>query len=300
MSTSPEPSHPGVLAELRPAARFLSLARPAAVSPHDIVAALAELRTGPDLLVALGPRLLADLGVRVHGLEPFPDLAAEGSTVAVPTTPLDLWIRVMGDDPGEALHRGRAVRAALPPALEVLDATDGFVHRGGRDLTGYEDGTENPDADTAPSVALATGRGPGFDGGSVVAVQRWVHDLPAFHAMDRTAQDHAIGRARDSNEELEDAPPSAHVQRTAQEDFDPEAFVWRRSMPWSDPRGAGLVFVAFAGSAAPFLAQMRRMVGLDDGIVDALFRFSRPVTGALAWCPPTRAGRLDLRALSAP
>jgi hypothetical protein len=39
--------------------------------------------------------------------------------------------------------------------------------------------------------------------------------------------------------------------------------------------------------------------GLDDGITDALFRISKPVSGAYFWCPPVRVGaqglRLDLR-----
>ena len=55
--------------------------------------------------------------------------------------------------------------------------------------------------------------------------------------------------------------------------------------------------MAFAASLDPFDAILRRMVGLDDGVVDALFRFTRPVTGATFWCPPLRDGRLDLRAL---
>jgi len=42
---------------------------------------------------------------------------------------------------------------------------------------------------------------------------------------------------------------------------------------------------------------MRRMAGHDDGIVDAMFKISRPVTGAYFWCPPMRDGRLDLRRL---
>ena len=42
---------------------------------------------------------------------------------------------------------------------------------------------------------------------------------------------------------------------------------------------------------------MRHMLGLDDGIVDALFGISRPVTGANFWCPPMRHGQLDLRQL---
>jgi len=55
--------------------------------------------------------------------------------------------------------------------------------------------------------------------------------------------------------------------------------------------------VAFGHSLDAFEAQLRRMVGLDDGITDALFRFSRPVTGSYFWCPPVRDGRLDLSAI---
>lgn len=39
------------------------------------------------------------------------------------------------------------------------------------------------------------------------------------------------------------------------------------------------------------------MAGEKDGIADALFRFTRPLTGACFWCPPVAGGRLDLRAL---
>jgi putative iron-dependent peroxidase len=39
------------------------------------------------------------------------------------------------------------------------------------------------------------------------------------------------------------------------------------------------------------------MVGAEDGVADALFRFTRPVSGAYFWCPPMKDGRLDLSAL---
>ena len=68
-------------------------------------------------------------------------------------------------------------------------------------------------------------------------------------------------------------------------------------MPWSDALRCGLVFVAFGHSFDAFEAQWRRMCGLEDGIVDALFRFTRPIGGAYFWCPPMHGGRLDLRAL---
>lgn len=57
------------------------------------------------------------------------------------------------------------------------------------------------------------------------------------------------------------------------------------------------MFSAFGCSFNAFEAQMRRMLGMDDGINDALFAFSRPLTGSYFWCPPVKEGRLDLRVL---
>ena len=177
---------------------------------------------------------------------------------------------------------------------EVLDA---FRHGAGDDLTGYEDGTENPEGEKAVEAAIVGGRGDALDGSSFVAVQQWVHDLERFDAMPAEEQDHTIGRRRSDNEEIEEAPPSAHVKRTAQEEFDPEAFVLRRSMPWADDSWEGLVFVSFGKSVDAFEALLNRMVGIDDGVTDALFRFTRPVTGSYFWCPPLKNGRLNLDAL---
>jgi putative iron-dependent peroxidase len=71
-------------------------------------------------------------------------------------------------------------------------------------------------------------------------------------------------------------------------------------MPWAaggPSLSGGLVFVAFGASLAPFNAQLARMSGAEDGTVDALFRFTRPLDGACYWCPPMQDGRLDLRAI---
>lgn len=175
----------------------------------------------------------------------------------------------------------------MAPAFRLVETWDGF-NGSGRDLSGYEDGTENPEGEEAVAAAIAA------DGSSLVAVQRWEHNFNRFEAMQPEERDHCIGRRRSDNEELDDAPESAHVKRTAQESFDPEAFVVRRSMPWADASAAGLMFVAFGHSLDAFEAQMRRMVGLDDGIVDALFRFTRPLSGAYFWCPPIKGGKLQL------
>jgi putative iron-dependent peroxidase len=54
-------------------------------------------------------------------------------------------------------------------------------------------------------------------------------------------------------------------------------------MPWADERRAGLVFVAFGKSFDAFEALLGRMVGVEDGIPDALFKISRPVSGGYFW-----------------
>ena len=130
-----------------------------------------------------------------------------------------------------------------------------------------------------------------------MAVQRWVHDLDAFEDESTAERDRIIGRRLSDNEEMDDAPQSAHVKRSAQESFDPEAFMVRRSMPFVGEHEEGLLFVAYGESLDRYESVMRRMLGLDDGIVDALFRFSHPTDGGYYFCPPLRDGKLDLRAV---
>jgi porphyrinogen peroxidase len=133
-----------------------------------------------------------------------------------------------------------------------------------------------------------------MDGSSFVAVQQWSHDFNAFDAMNEKEQDDAIGRHVKDNEEFDEAPESAHVKRSAQEQFDPEAFMLRRSMPWVDGMDSGLMFVAFGHSFHAFETIMDHMIGKNDNIVDALFEFSKPINGAYLWCPPVKNGKLDL------
>jgi putative iron-dependent peroxidase len=285
----------GILAPVPRAARYLAFSVTKPRHVRDALSSLASIADGDEVVVGIGARLAGQLGVTMPGLRPFPLL--RGAKVNVPATPMALWCWLRGDDSGMVLHRSRAVEASVADAFKVGSVVDGFRHREGRDLTGYVDGTENPKGAKAQHAALVSGKGPGLDGSSFVAVQQWLHNFPAFEAMSTRDQDNAIGRRRRDNVELDNAPDSAHVKRTAQESFDPEAFVVRRSMPWMDGPRAGLMFKAFGASFDAFEAQLRRMVGLDDGVIDAMFRFTRPLTGAYYWCPPVKRSKLDLSRL---
>lgn len=291
-------AQPGILQPVPSQARYLffSLAQPQALRPA--LARLAGVADGDRVVAMLGASAVSALGARVPGLRDMPDLS--GSAAAVPATPTALCCWLRGDDRGELVRLTHSLEQCLAPALHPDRVIDAFRHgRGpnghGRDLTGYEDGTENPQGAAAEAAALVRGAGAGLDGGSMAVVQQWVHDFDAFERLGQPGQDLAMGRRRSDNEELADAPDSAHVKRTAQESFEPEAFVLRRSMPWALAHKAGLMYVAFGHSFDAFEAQMRRMAGHEDGITDALYTFSKPVNGAYFWCPPLRAGGLDLR-----
>jgi putative iron-dependent peroxidase len=282
---------PAILDDIPQQARYLYYNLNTTASPRAALEKLARYAAGRDMVVGFGKSLLAQLGLDVPGMHDMP--AFTGGNINVPNDSHALWCWLRGTDRGVLLHQVREVNAQLGEAFSLVRNIDAFKYDASRDLTGYEDGTENPQDQAAMDAALMQSEDPRFNGGSFVAVQQWLHDLDAFEAMDKAAQDNIVGRERISNEEMEDAPEAAHVKRTAQEDFSPEAFVLRRSMPWCGDNGEGLVFVAFGKSFYAFETLLRHMLGNDDGITDNLFRISKPVHGAYFWCPPVHNGILQ-------
>lgn len=288
---------PGILATpVPPHARHMFFALESAAELPAALDKLQQRVDGKSAVVGFGESLVKALEGNIKGLRVFPALTGVG--VDNPSTQHALWCWLHGTDRGELLNRSKAFEAALAPALRLVQVIEGFRHRDGHDLTGYEDGTENPRDEAAVAAALVSDGADGTVGGSFAAIQQWQHDLKRFHAMPSHETDDIMGRRLSDNEEIDDAPISAHVKRTAQESFAPEAFVVRRSMPWIEDERAGLMFLAFGFSLDAFEVQLRRMSGLEDGITDGLYRISRPITGGYYWCPPLQDGRLDLRALN--
>lgn len=285
----------GILANVPSVARYLTFQQYDASQIQTCLKKLCAIADGEKIVLGLGKSLLLKLDLAHPHLPNFPAYTSAG--INIPSTPTDLWLWLRGAERGELLLLSQQIIDTLQAAFDCTAIVDAFCHLGGRDLTGYEDGTENPHDEAAIAAAFVADENPLLHGGSVVAVQQWLHHMPSFDKMSNEQQDNAIGRRKEDNEELDDAPESAHVKRTAQESFSPEAFVLRRSMAWSSGAQGGLMFVAFGHSSQAFAAQLRRMVGLEDGIQDALFQFTRPITGAYFWCPPVKDGRVQLAAL---
>jgi putative iron-dependent peroxidase len=286
---------PGILEPLPALARHLVLQLESGADPRSALLRLADQPWGSEAVMGLGPSAVSRLGSSVPGLREPPVLSGPG--VSVPVTPAALWLWLRGSDRGALFHRSRKLLALLSPSFRVQALHDTFLYDQKRDLTGYEDGTENPTGEAAAAAALVSDGVPGREGSSFAALQLWQHDLQRFESFSLDERDALMGRRRSDNEELEAAPITAHVKRAAQESFEPPAFLLRRSMPWLDGDAAGLLFLAFGHSLTPFEAILRRMVGAEDGAVDGLFQYSRPVSTAYFWCPPVRSGQLDLSAL---
>jgi putative iron-dependent peroxidase len=282
----------GILGPVPPAGRHLTFDLRWGSDPHKALSNL--VATAPaSCVIGLGLPLTQAIGQKVEGLRVFPALAGRG--VHTPSDQNALWIWLREQNPSACFDLSLKLHQVLDADFTLVEEVSTFVHREGRDLSGYEDGTENPKGDKAAEAAIvATGA---LQGSSFVAVQRWIHDLTRFQALDALERDQIIGRRMEDNQEIPDAPVSAHIRRSAQEDFDPPAFMVRRSMPWSEGGSHGLYFVAFGESLDRYERVLRRMVGLDDGVVDGLFAFTRPVSGGYFWCPPQQAGRISLAVL---
>ncbi len=281
---------PGVLAPVPKHARILQFS--VEKSESDLRGTLAKLAShadGDSIVVGLGLSLLQRLGASIQGMKPFPTHVSCG--VDVPATPQALCCWVRGDDPGHLMHASRRLCRLIEPSFRLHSIVDAFQFDTNRDLTGYEDGTENPTGDDSVNTV---------EGSTFMVVQPWEHDLDLFESLDTQSQDEIFGRSRETNEEMNDAPSSAHVKRTEQESFDPPAFLLRRSMPWVEGQRQGLLFLAFTNHLEAFEDQLTRMVGAEDGVVDGLFRYSTPIAGSYFWCPPMKDGRLllDLSARS--
>jgi porphyrinogen peroxidase len=295
MTAAPLPQ-PAILLPVAPVATALTFDLDPGADPRPGLAALRDEPSLRDGVLGVGQPLALALRARVEGLRGFPGL--DGPGVAFPSTQGALWVLLRGEARGDVLDRAFTVQRKLGPGWSLREEVDAFRYRGGRDLTGYEDGTENPKGDAAREAAVLAAGAEGVRGGSFVAVQRYLHDLPRFTSAAPADRDAVIGRRASDNEELPDAPGTAHVKRAAQEGFDPPAFMLRRSMPWGGVRAHGLYFVAFVESLDRFERVLRRMAGGDDGEVDGLLAFTRALSGAYYFCPPLADdGGVDLRAL---
>lgn len=205
----------------------------------------------------------------------------------------DLAIWIKDEDKGKIFHKATMFKNLLGNAFALQQSVSAYTFRQKFDLSGFEDGIENPAVDEIPQVVFADDGE--YKGSSFWVLQQWLHDFEWLNTSAQRTKEECIGRSLDDSEELDDLPKSAHIKKSAKENFTPEADLLRKSMPWSDDNlNGGLMFSCFSVSFRSFNLQMNSMLGIDDGIPDGVFKFSKIMNTNYLWCPAIVDGKLDL------
>ena len=132
----------GILAPAPRLGRYLNFSLRAGVEPRQELIDLVKIADGDNVVVGFGQPTALALGKTIANLRPFP--THFGAGLVLPSTSSALWCWLRGHDRGDLLHASNKIVEAVASAFSLDGVIDAFNHGGGKDLTGYEDGTENP------------------------------------------------------------------------------------------------------------------------------------------------------------
>ena len=279
---------PGIFALGTSSHAYLEFDIAAGVKPVAAVAVAAGLREprttmgGVNLVAGFRPELWASGGQSVPKESAGynePVVGSDGFTM--PATQHDMVMWLSGPSYDVVFDLSRAVVDALRDYATLAHEIVGWPYHHDRDLTGFIDGTENPSLIEATSVATIAPGEPG-EGGSILLLQQWEHDVSAWESLGVVAQEHAMGRRKSDSEELDPKPPASHVARN---DQDRLGKIFRRNVAYGDVHSHGTVFVGFCAQQRTLATMLEAMVGLDGGPRDELTLFTRALTGAYYFIP---------------
>ena len=245
-------------------------------------------------VVGIGHALWARLSPDAMPAELHPFIPVKGPVHAAPATPGDILLHIRAERVDLCFEFERLVLAALGDTARVVDAVSGFRYFDARDLLGFVDGTANPAGADIPRAALVGDEDPDFAGGSYIVVQKYLHDMAAWHAVPAGDQEAIIGRTKIDNVEIDDdaAPRKSHKSlATIVDEHGVEHDILRDNMPFGDPaQGAfGTYFIGYARRLWVIEKMLERMfVGDPPGRYDRLLDFSTAHTGATFFAPSRR------------
>ncbi|MEC7120038.1 MAG: Dyp-type peroxidase [Pseudomonadota bacterium] len=222
----------------------------------------------------------------LHELQPITTGA-----MPMPASPADVLVHIAAERADLCFALSQALLSGVEGQVQVLDERACFKYLDSRDLTGFIDGTENPQImeDRAETALLDSSHGV-FADGSLVFAQRFVHDLPKFNRLKVDAQEQVFGRSKLESFEMADEvkPKNAHIARVVVEDTQGEELeILRHSLPYGDGSGdQGLFFIAYSKDLDRIDLMLQRMHGaVGDGLHDRLLHFTTPVNGAYFFAP---------------
>jgi putative iron-dependent peroxidase len=296
----PNPQH-AILTNLTKYQWYTHMSRTENADLGVIKKALRDLRAaGSDVGVSVpvntcilfGPTLLADLTSEIpDDFQPYPGYESPDGKIAKATQEeLLLWIHSSDKDLcWEAQYN---FRTAVAGHMTVARETPAFIYRNSLDLTGFIDGTGNPEPEDQHDRGIIPDGQPGA-GGSFCIAQRWVHDLNYFNGLPLADQEALFGRTKADSTRLDVQPPRSHLSHvelrqgdTADASKPKRGEMVRRSTPYAFHDGTiGLYFMGFCREQAPLRERMEAIYGMNGQPRDALTDYSTPASGSYYFAP---------------
>jgi len=247
-----------------------------------------------NLVLGFGPTLLRDLTSDIpDDLQAYPGYTAvDGSEKTAKATQEELLIWVNHNEKDKCWKVQYDARIALEGHMKVARETPTFIYGNSLDLTGFIDGTGNPEVDQDRNVAIVPDGKPGA-GGSHIIAQRWVHDLKYFNSLPLKDQENVFGRTKADSTRLEVQVPTSHLShvelregQTADATKAKRDEITRRSTPYAFHDGTvGLYFIGFCKTQAPLRERMEAMYGMNGQVRDAITDYSTPASGSFYFAP---------------
>ncbi len=262
-----------------------------------IKSALTDLRRdceaqGVACCLMFGPTLLADLTNDIpEDFQPYPGYAsADGKEAKATQEELLVWVHSAHKD--RNWNTQYKFRTAVAGHMAVARETIAWVWDGSLDLTGFIDGTGNPEPERQRECAIISDGKPGA-GGAFSIAQRWVHDLKYFNGLSLADQENLFGRTKSDSTRLDKQVPTSHLSHvelrdgeTADASKSKRNEIVRRSTPYALHDGTvGLYFLGFCKDQAPLRERMEAIYGMNGQIRDALTDYSTPASGSFYFAP---------------
>ncbi|ETX09759.1 peroxidase [Marinomonas ushuaiensis DSM 15871] len=220
-------------------------------------------------------------------LSPFPHI--KGKEVEIEPTDVDLVLHIRSSRRDATYELGNALYSAFSDSISLVEEVNCFKYLDNRDLTGFVDGTENPEGENRKSVALVGEEDPNFKDGSYFNLMRFVHDLSKWEKQDLKTQEDTYGRTKEDNEEYASSEKSvhAHTKRTSLKDENGRSMeILRQSIPYASLTEKGLMFASYSKTPTIFNLMLESMVkGDEHGNTDHLMKYTSAKTGQAFFVP---------------
>ncbi|TNN08752.1 putative deferrochelatase/peroxidase YfeX [Schistosoma japonicum] len=223
-----------------------------------------------------------------RGVENYEYRERTGKFGKLPKTDGDIFIHAKCNNYGILFDLAKYIIYNMPSgSVDKFEDIYGFKFRGGRDLSGFEDGTKNPKS-IRRRIEVAINK---RTGGSYALAQRWVHNMSLLEETNDRIKEEWIGRTLKESYELANKRDVSHVARmVGSEEYhkEPKYKILRQSLPYgtlSDK--SGLQFMAYSSDLINLEFMLNRMTDShsDDKKNDYIMIFSKCSTGNYWYFP---------------